>query len=752
MRNKFLLLFFFSIFLHAQNETHTHHSKDSIQHADFDLIILNNKKIPIPNASVYNLTTQEHSHSAPNGSFLFLHKHIGDRIEVFADGYKSITVTLSDQTKEIVLEEDDVANKIFLKIKPNKQNPIASIAEIDLIKNPVNSSQEILRRVPGLVIGQHAGGGKAEQIFLRGYDIDHGTDLRIDVDGMPVNMVSHAHGQGYSDLHFLIPETVEKIEFGKGPYNTSKGDFQTAGYVSFKTKDFVESNLLSVDVGQFNTKRVVGLFDLLKKADKKAYFATEYSLTDGPFVSSQNFNRLNLFTKYSESTKRNEEYTITGSYFKSSWDASGQVPQSAIDNGLISRFGAIDDTEGGNTSRANLLLDYNKKISNKSSLSSKVFYNYYDFELFSNFTFFLEDPINGDQIKQKEKRAIFGFQTKYDQKIASSFADLDWSVGFGVRSDQILGNELSRTKNRTQLLERLSLGDINQNNYSVFSDIKAQKDKWFFNLGLRADYFRFQYEDQLTPEYNNQSMEDFILSPKLSLSYDLTNDAQIYLKSGIGFHSNDTRVVVQQQARETLPAVYGLDLGYFLVKNDNFLLNAALWYLHSEQEFVYVGDAAIVEPSGRSRRQGVDVNFRYQPYNWLSTNADFTYTHARAIDEPDGSDFIPLAVNLVTNFGVQLNAKKGFYFGLDTRMIDDRPANEDNSIVAPGYTIFDASIGFKTDRFNINLLAQNLFDVEWNETQFATESRLFNEINPVEEIHLTPGTPFFLRLRLEYKF
>ena len=291
-------------------------------------------------------------------------------------------------------------------------NAMRTISKLDLNTSPVNSSQEVLRKVPGLIIGQHAGGGKAEQLFLRGFDVDHGTDVSISVDGMPVNMVSHAHGQGYSDLHFLIPETIQKIDFGKGPYYGQQGDFNTAGYVDFSTRDYLKDSQISMSVGDFNSLRTLGLFNLLGNTKRQnAYLAAEYIATDGPFESPQNFNRLNLFGKYVIFSPENDKLSLTASHFTSRWDASGQIPQREVDNGNITRFGAIDDTEGGQTERTNFNVEFSKYISDDTRLKTNAFYSNYSFELYSNFTFFLEDPVNGDQIKQQEERHIFGVNT-----------------------------------------------------------------------------------------------------------------------------------------------------------------------------------------------------------------------------------------------------------------------------------------------------------------------------------------------------
>ena len=308
---------------------------------------------PIENAYIINTNSQSHAHSNEFGVFSIDKTNKDDILKVTALGFKKTDYIFQNTDFTIVLEND--IYKLDQVVIHPKMNAMSIISKIDLKTAPVNSSQEILRKVPGLFIGQHAGGGKAEQIFLRGFDIDHGTDIAISVDGMPVNMVSHAHGQGYADLHFVIPETVDKIDFGKGTYYANKGDFATAGYVAFQTKERFDKSSVSVEAGQFNTMRTVGVFNLLEKnKTQNAYLATEFILTDGPFDAPQDFSRLNLFGKYTSIMADNSKLSVIASRFTSKWNASGQIPQRLVDSGAISRFGAVDATEGGNTSRTNI--------------------------------------------------------------------------------------------------------------------------------------------------------------------------------------------------------------------------------------------------------------------------------------------------------------------------------------------------------------------------------------------------------------
>lgn len=708
---------------------------------------------PIVDVYIYNLTTSQHTHSNEFGNFFLKEVGVNDTLKFTKLGFKSIDlkVTSTNNKIEIILEEDIFRlSEIILSPEIDINS---NITKIDLNTNPVNSSQEILRKVPGLFIGQHAGGGKAEQLFLRGFDIDHGTDVAISSDGIPVNMPSHAHGQGYADLHFIIPETIEKIDFGKGPYYASKGNFATAAYVDFSSKDKLEVSKLSVEAGQFNTVRTVGLFDLLGNTSKSnAYIATEYILTDGPFESPQNFNRFNLFGKYTTILENKAKLSFVASHFKSRWDASGQIPMRLVDNGTISRFGAVDDTEGGFTSRTNLSFSLDKKIDEHSSIKSTAYFSKYDFTLFSNFTFFLEDPVNGDQIKQKENRSLYGFNSEFRKYQTFNNFNLNWQAGIGAKINSNKDIELSHTLNRNEVLEYKQLGDIEESNLFGYFNADFKFNKFTINPALRLEYFKFNYQDKLNPNYKTLSNDKAKILPKLNFSYAQNEKVVYFLKTGIGFHSNDTRVVLQQN-KDILPSAYGTDLGVILKPTQNLIINSALWTLFSDQEFVYVGDAGIVEPSGKSKRYGFDLGLRYQLNDFLYFDFDSNYSFARSVDEPSGQNYIPLAPKWTSVGGISLKNYKRFSGSIQYRYLGDRPANEDNSVIAEGYFVTDLNMNYQLSKsLAIGLNVQNLFDTEWNETQFLTESQLQNESQPVEEIHFTPGTPFFAKIKVTYSF
>lgn len=719
-------------------------------------IISGEDQEPLEGVGVYNKTTGGYTFTDISGYYELDDVSIGDVLFFYSLGYENKEITIVENQLDSIINLVLVESAVSLDqvVLVSKVNVLSKFVNIDVQTNPVKSSQEILMKVPGLIIGQHAGGGKAEQIFLRGFDVDHGTDVAIQVDGMPVNMVSHAHGQGYADMHFIIPETIENIDFGKGPYYAQKGNFNTAGYIELRTKKTIADNYISIEAGQFNTFRAMSMLKITEGDKNNAYLASEFRLTDGFFEASQNFNRVNILGRYHHNNKEDQELTISLSHFQSKWDASGQIPQRAVDQGIISRFGAIDSTEGGNTSRSNMWLNHTKQLDEHKRIRSNAYVSAYDFELYSNFTFFLADPINGDQIRQKEDRLIVGVDTKFEESVHAGDHDtqLNYEVGLGFRYDDVNDVELSRTANRDSLLQRLSFGNTDEFNASSHAQLTYKKGRWTFNPGLRIDYFKFDYQDRIPQNYTNLSESKFFLGPKLNVIYAPSSRSQFFAKTGYGFHSNDARVVTANSGEDVLPGALGADLGGIFKPLDRLVVNAALWSLFLEQEFVYVGDEAIVEPSGRTRRLGFDFGLRYQLTNWLFMNGDINYAHARSIDAPAGEDYIPLAPDLTSSGGITVRDLNNFSGSINYRYIKDRPANEDNSVIAEGYFVTDLNINYQLGGWTLGIIVENLFDTDWNETQFLTESRLFNEAQSVEEIHFTPGSPFFIRAKLSVAF
>jgi hypothetical protein len=683
-------------------------------------------------------------------------KSTGDIVYIMVSsiGYKSEMISVAGTASSVTIQlKQGIVDLSELVISPASSSfRFNTISKIDLSTRPVKSSQELLRIVPGLFIAQHQGGGKAEQIFLRGFDIDHGTDINISVDGLPVNMVSHAHGQGYADLHFVIPELVKNVDYGKGPYYAGYGNFNTAGYVNLQTINKLDKNRIQVEAGQFNTFRSLVMMNLLNinNSRQNAYIAGEFLYSDGPFKSPQHFTRFNIQGKYNLSVNSDNDLSVTLSSFSSKWDASGQVPARAVNRGMIDRFGAIDDTEGGNTGRTNAAIKLTSKLKNGSAIENQFFYSRYNFNLFSNFTFFLNDPVNGDQIKQKEKRNIIGYNGVYTKQEEWKGFRVSSTKGLGFRYDRTGNSELSHTLNKSATLQEIQRGNVKELNAFAYIDEKVQKGNWLFNTGIRFDYFHFAYQDKLNPRQPGRSKT--IISPKLNIEYNISKSLQAYVKTGKGFHSNDTRVVVASSGKEILPAAYGSDLGVMWKPLPGLLINSALWYLYLQQEFVYVGDEGVVETAGKTKRYGIDFSARYQFSKNLFADADWNFSRARSIEAAKGKNFIPLAPILTSTGGISYKHTTGLNGSLRYRYIKSRPANEDNSVTAKGYLISDLALNYTQQKYEAGIVIENIFNTKWNEAQFETTSRLKNESQPVTELHYTPGVPFFLKARVAFFF
>ncbi len=686
------------------------------------------------------------------GEFQLVATQNVNEIKISFIGYETSQVSaLADTSISVILQRSTVSLKAVV-LQSKQLASFSTLTSLDLALKPVKNTQELMRIVPGLFVAQHAGGGKAEQIFLRGFDADHGTDVAVSVDGMPVNMVSHAHGQGYADAHFIIPETIANIDFGAGPYYPGQGNLNTAGYVAFSTQANISENRIQIETGRYQTHRLLGMFDLIKKGKEKqnAYLAAEANYSNGPTLNKQKFNRINLFGKYNLTLGVRTRMVTTFSAFNSRWNASGQIPERAVESGLIDRFGSIDPTEGGNTARYNFTIKLTHRLSNRTTWESQAYYSRYLFDLYSNFTFFLKDSINGDEIKQAEKRNLIGFQTTINSKKYLKNWTLQSTYGAGIRYDATDNSQLANTVKR-KFIGYVKSGDIHESNAYAYVQQQLSAGKWLFDAGIRYDYLQFGYQDHLSLIQLPQQRKG-IFSPKLNIQYSLGKNIQVYVKAGKGFHSNDTRVVVANEGREILPAAYGGDIGIILKPAPNLIVNLAAWYLNLDQEFVYVGDDGNIEPSGKTSREGIDLLVKYQLGKHIFANVNLNLTKAKALGEAKGQDYIPLAPLASSTGGIFYKAKYGFNGSLTYRYLQNRPANADNSIVAKGYLLADASINYTRPRYEIGLSIENLFNTRWNEAQFATESRLRNEPNPITELNFTPGTPFFPRLKLALYF
>ncbi len=721
--------------------------------------------MPIHGATVTLLPTNQIAVTDEVGRFVFKNclSPSVNTICVSAVGYEKRTFMLADlnnrQTIALSPHQTQLADVV---VRADAGDPYKAISETDIKMRGVSNSQEVLRIVPGLFIGQHQGGGKAEQIFLRGFDADHGTDVSLTADGIPINMVSHAHGQGYADSHFIIPETIESTNFKKGPYDTEKGDLATAGSVDFHTADAISNNTVKLEGGQFNTFRALALVNILsekaKTNEQSWYVASEYRYSDSYFDNPQHFQRFNFFTKYKGKLSAHNTLTLSASAFYSSWFASGQIPDQAIDKGLVGFYGALDPNEGGVTSRATINAQLLTILGNNDIIKNQVYYTRYKFDLHTNFTFFLVDTLNGDEIRQRESRNLYGYNGSYVHEGYWGNTKLTTNIDINARLDATTNSELDHTKDRYITINQVKLGDITEFSVAPYiSETFQLSEKLTINAGLRFDQFFYRYNNKLAGDTTLHGIGRYkaannTLSPKINIYYQASDKTEIYLSAGKGFHSNDTRVVVAVNGVQTLPSAYGTDLGIVFKPTDNLLVNAAAWYIYLQKEYVYGGDGGTVDFSGRTRRLGFDLSARYQPIRPIFIDLDLNYAHGRSLDDAAGQNYIPLAPVFSSTAGITYRNKNGFNSSLRYRYLGDRPANRDYSLKAQGYFVNDLVFNYTQRKYEIGLTINNLFNVKWKETEFDTVTRLQHETTPVDGIAFTPGTKFASVIHFSYFF
>jgi outer membrane receptor protein involved in Fe transport len=618
--------------------------------------------------------------------------------------------------------------------------PISASSEVlipseDFEVRPQGRPADLARLVPGVVIGQHAGGGKAEQYFIRGFDADHGTDIALFVDGMPVNLRSHAHGQGYADLHFLIPETVQRVEAFKGPYHVEFGDFATGGAINFITRDVVPQNFAEAGVGAFATQRYLTLLSPTRDS-LKTLVAVEGYFTDGPFDHPQNLQRFNGFARAKAILGEHSDLTMATSYNRSSWDASGQIPARAVRAGLIDRFGSIDPSEGGDTQRATLNAQFRWRPTDADLVTIQGWGQYYALDLFSNFTFFLTDPVNGDGIEQVDQRWLAGLDARYERRLAPFDLATTVTAGFQYRIDAprvILATQTDR-----QRRERTQDVDVREQSYSPFVKMDIVPLAWLRLVGgARGDIFHYEVHDNLGGDLHGSVTRsqpsvkaNAILGPWFSTEF--------FANFGTGFHSNDARAVVMDPSQPALAKATGWELGARTQLGRIAELSLTYWVLDLESELVFVGDEGTTEARGPSHRQGWELAARLRLLDWLTFAGDVTFTDSHF----DNGDAIPLAPHVTGRADLTARLPWGLGATLEVRYLGDRDATEDRSQTARGYTIVDFTARYRYKAIEAFVSIENLLNAEYREAQFFFASRLPGEpAAGVEDFHFTPGRP-----------
>ena len=633
-----------------------------------------------------------------------------------------------------------------------------AITAKQLDARPVMRSGEVLETVPGVITSQHSGEGKANQYYLRGFNLDHGTDFASTVAGMPVNMPTHAHGQGYSDLNFLIPELVSGVQYEKGPYFADQGDFATAGSANINYASKLEAPIVRVAGGGEGFGRVL-LAASPKAGDGHVLAALEVEHNDGPWVRPDDYRKVNGVLRYSHGDAVNG-LAITGMGYWAKWNSTDQVPARAIESGLISRFGAIDNTDGGDTYRYSGSVEWQRSASNTSTKVT-AFGIGYNLNLFSNFTYFLDDPVHGDQFHQFDHRFIAGGKVSH-QRIGHWLGhEVQNTIGVQLRNDDIPTVGLYHTEAR-QLLDTVRQDSVMETSAAVYAQNETQWTPWLRTLaGVRVDGYRFRV-DAGDPE-NGGTRREGIASPKGGAVIGPFRGTEFYVNGGTGFHSNDARgtaitrdPVTGEAVDRVTPLVRakGAEAGVRSVAVPHLQTTFTLWTLSLASELVFAGDAGTTEASRPSHRYGIEFANYYSPRRWLVFDGDVSWSSARFTDVDPVGDFIPGSVETVVSAGVTVDSLHNVIGSARLRYFGPRPLIEDNSVRSAATSLVNLEGGYKFSK-NVKVVVDvfNLFNAADSDIDYYYPSRLPGEpLAGVDDIHLHPTLPRTARLNLVIGF
>ena len=647
-----------------------------------------------------------------------------------------VAPSFSTPPGHVVEESSPEQTTLVLASRPTSAASSLAVQERSFSLRPIASVQDILRVTPGLLMVQHSGGGKANQYFLRGFDADHGTDLALSIDGMPINLVAHAHGQGYADTNFIIPEVVERVEISKGPYFAGQGDFATAGAVNMVSRDDFERSSAGagfVDSPGHGQAGYRALAIASPKFDSaKATFAAEIGRSNGPFDHPDSWDKYKLWNKVTVPFGAASSVTVGEMSYAGNWNGSGQIPARAVEEGLIGRFGSIDPSEGGNTARHQVFAALKLRPTETSELRLSTYAATYRFNLFSNFTLFLDDPLNGDEIEQIDRRVIYGGKVSYRIVHHLGPVSFDTTVGGEVRNDDIHA-ELWHTSQRQQL-SVLRSDDVHESFLAAFINEEITPARWLrLDLGGRVDLLSFAVDSHLDSS-NGGVGAAHQGSPKASLVVTPLDSPKatldFYLNYGHGFHSNDVRGVFAQPSVTPLTRAVGEEFGTRARLWGRWDLAAALWQLDLDNETVWNGDDGTTAVSGATTRRGVEFETRYEVTPWLAADVDLTYTHSQFSRDNENGGGLALAPKTTWAGGLSARHALGpgvARAGLRFFGIGDRPATDDGALVAPGFTEVDLHLGYRHRWFDVAFDVENLLDQAFRSAQFATTSRLPNE-------------------------
>ncbi|WP_352886480.1 TonB-dependent receptor [Sinimarinibacterium thermocellulolyticum] len=627
--------------------------------------------------------------------------------------------------------------------------PSASSGRIDRSELDAHASQrtgDLLELIPGFITTQHSGEGKANQYFARGFNLDHGTDFAVSIENVPLNLSSHGHGQGYLDVNFLIPELLAGYDYRKGSYSLRDGDFATAGSAELRWVDDTPT-LVQGSVGEYGERRGL-VAGSLRGAGGTLIAGVDYSVNDGPWVLPMDQRAVRGLLRYVRdgATARS---SLTVSAYDNRWTSSDQIPERAVADGRIDRFGFVDGSSGGDTHRYIVSASHSRQAGD-AQWSATAYAVDYRLQLFSNFTYFLDDPVNGDQFEQFDDRSYYGVRVDRRQRLTLFGRDAALVAGIDTRYDRIGDVGLYRTAAR-QRLDTVRRDAIDDTRLGGFVGLELSTAEWMhLTAGTRLDHYDYEVESR--SGLADRSGDELQWSPKLSLILGPWAATQFFVNAGRGFHSNDARGDDGSPGFDPLVAARGAEFGLRSAPLPGLELALALWALELDSELVYVGDAGQTEPNNASRRRGAEFSLRYHPFDWLGFDADWTVTRARLEDAP-GEDRIPNAIPRAGRASIGVRVLPDLQLGLQVRHFAGAPLIEDGSVTARDGTRADLLLRWAaTPQLSLRAELLNAFDEDDADIEYFYESRLADEAEATADRHFHPALPRLLRLTLRAAF
>ncbi len=668
------------------------------------------------------------------------------RKELYSLAFLVIPLALAD---EVALEKMEIVSRgnNLLGLTQSASQGVVGRPEFEL--RPWLRIAELVEVVPGMLATQHSGDGKANQYFLRGFNLDHGTDFAAFLDGVPLNLPTHSHGQGYLDLNLIIPELIDYVEFGKGPYYADVGDFSSAGYARFHTASRLPRGLVRQTFGSDKYFRSVAA-DSFALGQGDVLLGGEAAFYDGPWREPMDQRSFKGLVKYTVAgTGRGASLSVNAYY--SDWTATDQIPERAVRQNLIPLYGSLDPTDGGQVHRFGLT--FNGWNDSRLGQTRMTLYSYYsDLRLYSNFTFFLDDPIRGDQLLQKDRRAVFGGALDHHWHLSTFGVDHGFKLGAQLRHDFIPKIALYHTQRR-RILETTRIDRVHETAIGTYLLAESRwHEKVRTVLGLRGDVFLFDVKNRSLPE-NSGSVSDSKVSPKFAVILGPWYDTELYFNYGFGYHSNDARGTVTRLDPKTLEPVQPVDP---LVRSRGFEAGVrtywlpglsstlALWQLRLDSELVFVGDAGTTEPSGESKRYGIELSNYYKPLDWLTLDLDIALTRARFLNAGTSANHIPNSVGRVITAGIAVDHPSGAFGAVRVRHFGAVPLIESGTREAGSTTLLNLGIGWRwRDVFQVLLDILNLNNSRDPDIAYFYPTRLPGE--PAEGVEDRLIHPVFSR-------